>query len=355
MYEGIVVSKYLKQLQFLQQIRYKNNKLEKQIAQETTYNKRRSRFKRSEARCSQMTLETLRSVAEKLQLDITGSKTDLIERITTHCPRKRNIQEGESIMQAQIQTDKPELNDTSVNMFLDDDQDLSDMMEEEIGVQPRGKKKKGKHVDLNSTRTSPSSSDTEIVERKKAHQTQVELSDIKNLITEIKELRKDMISPEERFERSRDQHEYNLLRSIGRDLDLGMNSTSTNEAVTYIETVRKKVKDQMIMLKVAKKYGWDVAVELLQSAEEELTNYTEIIDRARQAAATKKKSRPYDTSERKQFFRAPLYYNSESNYRRRDDYEQPRNYYSNRIIIQKTIITQDYMQKNGNQELTMKN
>ncbi|CAG8571569.1 18179_t:CDS:1, partial [Cetraspora pellucida] len=50
-------------------------------------------FKRSEARRSQMTLETLRSVAEKLQLDITDSKTDLIERITTHCPRKRNIQE----------------------------------------------------------------------------------------------------------------------------------------------------------------------------------------------------------------------------------------------------------------------
>ncbi|CAG8733207.1 14399_t:CDS:2, partial [Cetraspora pellucida] len=94
---------------------------------------------------------------------------------------------------------------------------------------------------------------------------------IRNLLTEIKELRKSIINintkvektyakakfndkwPDKCFDKDRDQYEYNILRVISKDLDLGMNYTSIDEAVSYIEIVKKKIKDQMIMLKVAKK------------------------------------------------------------------------------------------------------
>ncbi|CAG8650052.1 13297_t:CDS:2, partial [Racocetra fulgida] len=164
--------------------------------------------KRSEARHSQMTIDTLRIVAERLQLDTSGSKTDLIERISTCCPKQRSQQEEGPALQNRTQMTKTE---------------VRAKIEEEW--------------------------------------------------------------TEEHFERSRDQHEYNLLRAIGRDLDISMNSASVEEAVSYIDAVKKKVKDQMILLKVAKKYRWDVAVELPQSTDEELTDYIEVIDRARQVAA----------------------------------------------------------------------
>ncbi|CAG8663620.1 11199_t:CDS:2, partial [Cetraspora pellucida] len=260
------------------------------------------KFKRSEVRHSQMILDTLRSVAEKLEIDTTGSKTDLINRITTHCPKRRNPQEEESTTQTQMQADEMDLDTSSVNTFLDEDQDLK------------------------STKASTSSSDIEILEPKKAHQMQVKASDIKSLLTEIKELRKDMISintrveetqtkakieeewPEEWFERSRDQH----------------------EAVIYIKTVKKKVKDRMITLKVAKRYGWDVAVELPQPTEEELTNYAEVINRARQAARIK-------------FWKKRLLMN------------QPEIMIQTDIMTQKTITTQDHIIENENQSLMMKN
>ncbi|CAG8730010.1 12138_t:CDS:1, partial [Cetraspora pellucida] len=48
--------------------------------------------------------------------------------------------------------------------------------------------------------------------------------------------------PDEHFERARDQCEYDILRIIGRDLDLDMNSILIDEAMSYIETVKKKSK-----------------------------------------------------------------------------------------------------------------
>ncbi|CAG8653157.1 12925_t:CDS:1 [Cetraspora pellucida] len=116
-----------------------------------------------------------------------------------------------------------------------------------------------------------------------------------------------------------------------------MNSASIDEAVAYIEAVKKKVKDRMVMLKVAKKYGWDVAVELPQTTDEKLVDYTEEIDRARQVAANKKKQKLHDTSGKSQLFRAPPYYNTsnsgERSYYNRDydrnrPYDSRNHYYS---------------------------
>ncbi|CAG8446307.1 12586_t:CDS:1 [Cetraspora pellucida] len=314
--------------------------------------------KRSEARRSQMTADTLRSVAEMVQLDTTGSKTDLIERISTHCPNRRSQQEERSNSQTQTQIDEMRLDNSLTNMFQDDDQDFSDAMEEEIGAQSKRKKRKVNHRDPDSEKTSPSSSDMEIVRHKRARQTQIRDSEIRSLLTEIRELRKDMICvntkvektrtkvkiedewPEEHFGRSKDQHEYNLLRSIGRDLDLGINSTSTDEAVTYIEAVRKKVKDRMLILKVAKKYGWDVAAELPQSAEEELTDYAEIIDKAWQVAATKQKQRSYDTSKKDSFFVSHLTTTMVRTQQKETTMNQQKNLIQTDTMIQGTIITQ---------------
>ncbi|CAG8653144.1 12924_t:CDS:1, partial [Cetraspora pellucida] len=176
--------------------------------------------KRNEARRSQMSLDTLRTVAERLQLDMSGNKTDLIERITMHCPKATDKQGERSTPQAQ--TDEIELDDSP-------DYDLRTMLDEETSEQAKSKKRKGKQKEPVSSTTSSSSSDTEMGGYKRARKAPMEDSDIRNLLNEIKELRKDMNSvnsrveetwaktkieeewPEERFERSRDQHEYNLL------------------------------------------------------------------------------------------------------------------------------------------------
>ncbi|CAG8591709.1 21151_t:CDS:2 [Cetraspora pellucida] len=183
--------------------------------------------KRSEVRWSQMMADTLRSVAEMLQLDTTGSKTDLIERKSTHCPNRRSQQEERSTTQTQTQIDEMRLDNSLTNMFQDDNQDFSDAMEEEIGSQSKGKKRKVNHKDPDSEKTSLSSSDMEIVRHKKALKIEDEWS-------------------EERFRRSRDQHEYNLLRSIERDLDLDINFTSTDEATTMNQQKNLIQTDTMI-------------------------------------------------------------------------------------------------------------
>ncbi|CAG8596547.1 14769_t:CDS:2, partial [Racocetra fulgida] len=125
----------------------------------------------------------------------------------------------------------------------------------------------------------------------------------------------------EKWNDGKNQCEYNLLRSIGRELDLGLNSTSMDEAVTYIETIRKKVRDRIITLKVAKRYGWDVVIELLQLNEEELTDYAEVIDRAHQAATIM---------------------------------NRPETMIQTDVMMQRNITTQDHILGNENQELMMK-
>ncbi|CAG8776193.1 13659_t:CDS:1, partial [Acaulospora morrowiae] len=62
-----------------------------------------------------------------------------------------------------------------------------------------------------------------------------------------------------KFEKSRDQHEYNALRKIGKELDLAMESRSTTEVVDHINNARELAASRMFTLRVAEGYGWDIA------------------------------------------------------------------------------------------------
>ncbi|CAG8442054.1 2912_t:CDS:2 [Cetraspora pellucida] len=140
---------------------------------------------------------------------------------------------------------------------------------------------------------------------KKAEKEFKDVTEIKALLREIKYLCEDVniIServeasnmraeihknwPEVKFERSRDQFEYNALCAIGHDLDLVLSAL--------------------------------LAVELPQSKHEELSAYSETIEQAKQAASIKQGKRKYVND--RQFFRgSELYEGSRSRRWRQESY-----------------------------------
>ncbi|RIB25293.1 hypothetical protein C2G38_2166287 [Gigaspora rosea] len=128
---------------------------------------------------------------------------------------------------------------------------------------------------------------------KRAKRVSKDAADIKVLFKEIKHLREDVNHITERvevsnmrleinknwpvvkFERARDQFEYNALCAIGNDLDLALSASTGDEIIRHIESARTKTLDHTVVLNVAKEYGWEVAVELPQSKSEGLSAFFE--------------------------------------------------------------------------------
>ncbi|CAG8516528.1 17148_t:CDS:2 [Cetraspora pellucida] len=133
-------------------------------------------------------------------------------------------------------------------------------------------------------------------------------ADIKALLQKIKHLREDVNSiservkvsslrseihrnwPDVKFERARDQFEYNALCAIGNDLDLALSATTGEEAIHHIESARTRMLDRMVVLNVAHEYGWEVAVELPQSKNEELSAYGPMIGQSLRTNHTENKN-----------------------------------------------------------------
>ncbi|CAG8458707.1 398_t:CDS:2 [Cetraspora pellucida] len=61
--------------------------------------------------------------------------------------------------------------------------------------------------------------------------------------------------PEVKFERSRDQFEYNVLCAIGNDLYLELSILIENEVIQHIENVRTKMFNRVVILNVTKEYS----------------------------------------------------------------------------------------------------
>ncbi|CAG8649586.1 11555_t:CDS:2 [Acaulospora morrowiae] len=59
-----------------------------------------------------------------------------------------------------------------------------------------------------------------------------------------------------KFEKSRDQHEYDALRKIGKELDLAMESHSTMEVVDHINNAREIASNRIFTLR-----GKDLLIE----------------------------------------------------------------------------------------------
>ncbi|CAG8668810.1 22658_t:CDS:2 [Gigaspora rosea] len=201
-----------------------------------------------------MSVEALKNLCTCLSLSTEGNKADLIERLTLASGLAQPQQNG-----------------------------LSESMEGEA--------------------MSQSDDESRDKRSKRAKRVSKDAAGIKALLKEIKHLREDVNHITERvevsnmrseinknwpvvkFERARDQFEYNALCAIGNDLDLALSASTGDEIIRHIESARTKTLDHTVVLNVAKEYGWEVAVELPQSKSEGLSAYGEIIEHARQAQA----------------------------------------------------------------------
>ncbi|CAG8463413.1 13701_t:CDS:2 [Cetraspora pellucida] len=253
---------------------------------------------RSDVCRSHMFVETLKNLCARLNLSTEGNKADLIERLTC----------VDDLTQPPLDLLSGSEENIGSGVFVGthcEEENQKDSLFEE--------------TPFFDTSPRPVVEESHVKKTKKVEKESKDVTVMKALLREIKYLREDvnMIServeasnmraeihknwPEVKFERSRDQFEYNALCVIGHDLDLALSASSGEEAIQHIENARAKTLDRIVVLNVARKYGWKVAVELPQSKHEGLSAYGETIEQARQAASIKQGKRKYVND--RQFFR----------------------------------------------------
>lgn len=106
--------------------------------------------------------------------------------------------------------------------------------------------------------------------------------------------------PNYKFDKSRDQHEYDTLCAIGKELDLALESQNATNAVNHITSAREFVEDRLVTLRVAEGYGWDVAAAIPSTQDKLLKGKESLIEKAKVLAEAKKSKRRKidDTTER---------------------------------------------------------
>ncbi|CAG8818548.1 1441_t:CDS:2, partial [Dentiscutata erythropus] len=81
-----------------------------------------------------------------------------------------------------------------------------------------------------------------------------------------------------KFEKSRDQHEYDSLRTIRTELDFAKESRTSSDILSYIEKAREAVRG----------YGWEVAAALLNTQDNWLKGKDILIEKTKNLAEVKK-------------------------------------------------------------------
>ncbi|CAG8596490.1 44464_t:CDS:2 [Gigaspora margarita] len=114
-----------------------------------------------------------------------------------------------------------------------------------------------------------------------------------------------------------------------------VSASNGDEVIHHIESARTKTLDRTVVLNVTKEYGWEVAVELLQSKSEGLSAYSEIIKRARQAASLKQQGKKKYSNE-KQFFRGSEFYERDATSKSRRNFPA-KSKWGNRTIKQSEL------------------
>lgn len=85
--------------------------------------------------------------------------------------------------------------------------------------------------------------------------------------------------PNHKFDRSCNQHGYDNLRLVGRELDFAMESRNIQDAIDYIESAREKIANRIFTLRVAEGYGWEIAAALPDTQDEWLKGKDNLIKR----------------------------------------------------------------------------
>ncbi|RIB05481.1 hypothetical protein C2G38_592425 [Gigaspora rosea] len=97
--------------------------------------------------------------------------------------------------------------------------------------------------------------------------------------------------PNHKFEKYRDQHEYDTLRLVGRDLDFAVESRNVHDAINCIESAREKIANRIFTLRVTEGYGWDIAAALPDTQDDWLKGKDSLIEKAKVLAEVKKNKR----------------------------------------------------------------
>ncbi|CAG8614978.1 18326_t:CDS:1, partial [Acaulospora morrowiae] len=182
----------------------------------------------NDVRKSNMSLEELRNLCQLLNLDSGGSKPNLIDGL-------RKISTGSDLS----------LRESCERMDTGNSDDLQTMLQEceNSTSEPSCESDNDENVKTSSNSTRSST--------KRLKTKEGDTNELKVLLKEIKYLRNDIKNveekvettnikttirdtwPDRKFEKLRDQHEYDTLRSIGQELDLALNTTSGTEALQY--------------------------------------------------------------------------------------------------------------------------
>ncbi|CAG8445749.1 16651_t:CDS:1 [Acaulospora morrowiae] len=94
--------------------------------------------------------------------------------------------------------------------------------------------------------------------------------------------------PVHKFEKNRDQHEYDSLRIIRKELDLALKSRDLDEVVIHIDRARKETENRIFTIRVAEGYGWNIVSVLPDTQDEWMKGKNELIEKAKTLVDAKK-------------------------------------------------------------------
>ncbi|RIB06360.1 hypothetical protein C2G38_2046848 [Gigaspora rosea] len=90
--------------------------------------------------------------------------------------------------------------------------------------------------------------------------------------------------PKHKFEKHRDQHEYDTLRQVGRELDMAIDSGTMEDITSHINAAKDLVGNRMFTLRVAEGFGWDIASALPDTQDDWLKGKDSLIEKAKALA-----------------------------------------------------------------------
>ncbi|CAG8635578.1 15970_t:CDS:1 [Acaulospora morrowiae] len=149
-----------------------------------------------------------------------------------------------------------------------------------------------------------------LIEFKRLENAMININDKLNTVTaQVQDTRHKVevneVWQKHKFEKARDQHEYDALCKIGKELDLAMESRSTVEVVNHIDLAREIAANRIFTLRVAEEYGWDIASALPDTQDNWLKGKDSLIEKAKTLVEVKKtkRQRIYESSKSSNFGR----------------------------------------------------
>ncbi|CAG8446642.1 12480_t:CDS:2, partial [Acaulospora morrowiae] len=262
----------------------------------------------------------LENICQALGIVIDGVKVDLIQRLRKHLKGKshagsndteltrRNEEEGQDTTGLDHLSDTSEIDLNHQARTLRELAHLSrketeprNSLDREQSLSLENDRLESKQNSLNKKRLLSNDEDCELTESKiltefkQLESAVLTMNDKLNTVTAQAHDTKQKVEVNEtwqkyKFEKSHDQHEYDALRKIGKELDLAMESRSTMEVMDHINNAREIASNRIFTLRVAEGYGWDIASALPDTQNDWMKGKDLLIEKAKTLVEVKKKS-----------------------------------------------------------------